>query len=220
MKKKLLSIVLCLTLVIGCCAAFAPATVQAKKFKASKVKIVKFSPEYLMLPEDDNACDKVYLFINKNKQVAQVDVKVTYYKDKEVIQTDEFTRDIPKIAYVGIGCIEESYDTYKVEISKIRKAKGVKQIKKKKVKITYKKTDVKGQKKVTIKNKSKTNGVFQIVNVFYNKKGKVVDMQSTRFLDIKKKKKKSDYLFFKAVTGLGKKIKYKKMKTFYNFVKY
>ncbi|HAR91490.1 MAG TPA: hypothetical protein DCR28_00075 [Eubacterium sp.] len=220
MKKKLLSIVLSLTLVIGCCATFAPATVQAKKFKASKVKIVKFSPEYLMLPEDDIACKKVYLFINKNKQVARVDVTVRYFKGKEEVHTDKFACEISKIAYIGIGNIEESYDTYKVDISKVRKAKGVKQIKKKKVKITYKKTDVKGRKKVTIKNKSKSNGVFQIVNVFYNKKGKVVDMQCTHLLDIKKKKKKSDYLFFKAVTGLGSKIKYKKMKTFYNFIKY
>lgn len=218
MKKKLLSIVLCFALIFGCCAAFTPSVVQAKKFSKKKVKVVKIKPDAYMIPEDDIMVNELLIFINKNKQMAKVKVTVDYYKDKENIIHQDYDLNVAQVGYVGLGNVESSYDYYKYKITSIKKSKS-KQIPKKKVKIKLKKIG-NGTKKVTIKNTSKSNGVFQIVNLFYNKKGKVTDMEATYVMDLKKKKKDFDYLNYKPKTYLGKTLKYKKRKTFYNFVKY
>ena len=218
MKKKILSIVLCFALVFGCCASFTPTVVQAKKFSKKKVKIVKFKPDCYMLPEDDISVKELLLFINKNKQMANVKVTVDYFYQKENIDHQEYNLDVAQVGCVGLGNIESPYDYYKYKISKIKKSKS-KQIPKKKVKIKTKKFE-KSTKEVTIKNTSKSNGTFQMVNLFYNKKGKVVYYEATYMMDIKKKKKETAYLNYKPRTYVGTTVKFKKRKTFYNFVKY
>ncbi len=124
MKKKVLSIVLCLTLVLGCSTVATPTLVQAKKFSKKKVKFVKFKPEYFMLPEDDVTCDEVMLIINKNKKPAVVTFTIEYYNGKLLVKGESRYMNVAQIAYVGIGNDEElQYTSYKIKKIKIKKSK-------------------------------------------------------------------------------------------------
>ena len=217
MKKKILSIVLCFALVAGCCVAFTPATVQAKKFSKTKVKVaVKKCKGSIYLPEDDVSCKKVGLVTNKNKQLADVTFDVIYYKgkgsDKKEVYRTSHSLIVAQVSYIGIGNVEEmpSFSSYKIKHIKIKKAKG-KQISKKKVIIkNIKKQD--GLKRISMKNNSKSDGVFERVRVYFNKKGKLLSVSSTCIQELHAGEKikiyNTDY------SG-----KYYKMKTYYNYIK-
>ena len=217
MKKKLLSIVLCFVLVAGCCVAFAPATVQAKKFSKKKVKIaVKKCKGSVYLPEDDCACKKVILVTNKNKKLADVTFDVIYYKgkgsDKKEVYRTSHSLIVAQVSYIGIGNAEEmpSFSSYKIKHIKIKKAKG-KQISKKKVIIkNIKKQD--GLKRISMKNNSKSDGVFERVRVYFNKKGKLLNISSTCIQELRAGEKVKIY-------NTDYSGKYYKMKTYYNYIK-
>ena len=219
MKKRVLSIVLCMALVFGCCAAFTPSVVQAKKFSKKQVKIVKTKiKKGFYLPEDDVACDAVYLITNKNKKPASVSFDIYYYSgkgaDKKVVYKTHRESIVAQAAFFGIGNDEEmpKYSSYKIKHIKIKKAKA-KLISKKKVEIKkLKKED--GNTRISIKNNSKSKGAFEIVLAFCNKKGKVVYLTSTTPWELKPGKKTKIYFDYKA-----KGVKYKKIKAAYNYFK-
>lgn len=217
MKKKVLSIVLCFALIFGCCATFSPATVQAKKFSKKKVKVVvKKCKGSLYLPEDDTSCKKVILITNKNKKLADVSFNIVYYKGKgakkkKVYKTSHYLT-VAQLSYVGIGNVEEipSYSSFKIKKIKIKKASG-KQIPVKKVVIKkIKKQD--GLARISMKNNSKSDGVFERVRVYYNKRGKIIDLTSTCYQEIPAGKKVKIYY-------TDRKGKYYRMETYYNYIK-
>lgn len=220
MKRKVLSIVLCLALAFGCCATFMPAQVQAKKFKKKLVKMVKFAPKGgFYLPEDDVASDAALLFFNKNKKPAEVSFDVYYYKgkgeNKKCVKKEAHSRLVVQMAYDGIGNDEEmvKYDTYKIKHYKVKKSK-VKVIPKKKVVVKNKKFKD-GSKGITIKNKSKIDGLFEIINVKYKKNGKIKDFETTTPSLVRAGKKE--------INTVGVQIpkkKTKRVKTFYNYYEY
>ena len=220
MKKKLLSIVLCMALAFGCCAAFTPAKVEAKKFKKKLVKMVTYKQKNgFYLPEDDVACDAALLFFNKNKKPAEVSFDIYYYKgkgeNKKVVRKEERSVLVVQFAFAGIGNDEEmvKYDTYKIKHYKVKKSK-VKVISKKKVVVKNKKFKD-GTKGVTIKNKSKIAGYFEIVNVYYKKNGKIKDFETTTPSLVQPGKKE--------INTVGVQIpkkKAKRVKTFYNYYEY
>lgn len=219
MKKKLLSIVLCFALVAGCCVAFTPATVQAKKFSKKKVKFVMMKPtKSFYLPEDDIATKNVLLIINKNSKRADVEFDVCYYKgkgaNKKLVYTQKHSVYVTIIAYIGIGNEEgmPKFSSFKIKHKKIKKAKG-KIIPMSKVQVKkLKKQD--GNTRISMKNNSKYDGVFEIVLVYYNKKGKPVYLSSTTPWELKKGKETKIFFEYKP-----KGVKYKKIKGYYNFFK-
>ena len=213
MKKKLLSIVLCFALIFGCCAAFTPSVVQAKKFSKKKVKIaVKKCKDKIYLPEDDISCNKVILVTNKNKKLASVSFDVVYYKDNAEVHKTSHNLTVAQVCYMGVGNDEgmPKFDKYKIKNIKIKKMKG-KQIPKKKVIIKKaKKQD--GYKRISIKNNSKSDGIFERAKIYYNKKGKIIAVSSTCYQELKAGKKTT--IYDTDYTG-----KYKKVKVYYNYIK-
>ena len=220
MKKKLLSIVLCMALIFGCCATFMPAEVQAKKFKKKLVKMVKFAPKGgFYLPEDDVSSDACLLFFNKNKKPAEVTFDVYYYKgkgaNKKCVKKEPHARVVFQMAYDGIGNDEEmvKYDSYKIKHYKVKKS-NVKVIPKKKVVVKNKKFKD-GTKGVTIKNNSKIAGYFEIVNVYYNKNGKIKDFETTTASLVEPGKKEINTVGVQIPKKTAKRVK-----TFYNYYEY
>ena len=207
MKRKILSIVLCFTLVFGCCAAFSPMKVDAKKFSKKKVKlVVKKCKGKIYLPEDDISCKEFIMITNKNKQLADVSFTITYYNGKTEVFGATYFVCFAQLYYMGIGNEEEMkpYTSYKIKFHYAKKFKA-KQIPKKKVIIKKVK---KG--KISIKNKSKYNGLFERARIYYKKKGKVVAVDSTCYQEIKAGKKVT-------INDMSYKGKYYKKKTYYNY---
>ncbi len=218
--KKLIRIMFCLAVVLGCLTIVTPTKVEAKKFSKKQVKMYRYKAKGFMLPEDDVSCKEVILFVNKNKKAAEVTFDLVYYKGKGDDKVEIFRSSnravVMQVDYVGIGNEEElgKYTSCEIQNLKIKKL-NLDRIAKSKVKIkTKKKYKKAGYKKITIKNNSDSRGQFEIVNVFYNKKGKPVYFSSTTPLDINAGDKATAYIDYKYS---GK--KYKKVKTYYNFMK-
>ncbi len=214
--QKITSYIVAITLVFGCLALIAPKKVEAKAFDSKKVDVKVIKDKFFPSDEDGSYSKYVVVIHNENKQMAEVTFTVVCMSSDEVGETYERTVEVADFGYCRVGDSEDDWSDYKIKDIKVKKYPG-KRIKKKKVKVKVGKKNKKGVASVTIKNNSKYKGYFEITNVFYNKKGKVVYISSTDTLKIKPGKKKKSKLGYVPYNLDNKKIKYKKMKTYKNY---
>lgn len=223
--KKLLAVVLCLSLVLGL-AAVAPSTADAKKKKFKKKYVTRKvyqKPEF-MLPEDDCESDLFFIFKNKNSTVAKVSFDLTYYdKSGKVVEKESHEVFVASLAYLGSSCgdpeEQKSFAKYKITNYKIKNIK-VKKIAKKKIKVKkLKKLETPGFYNMSVKNKSKKKAYLEVVKIFYKKK-KPIGMWTTYQNIYKKRQKRKFEMQYYWTNSKGKKDKKVKVKTYYNYSKY
>ena len=214
--KTITSYLVCVTMVFTCLTFVKPMKTWAKAFDPKKVDVKVIKDKFFPSDEDGSYSKYVVVIHNNNKKMAQVTFTVVCMSSDEVGETYERTVEVADFGFVRVGDSEDDWSDYKIKNIEVKKYQG-KRIKKKQVKVKVGKKNKSGIAKVTIKNNSKFKGFFEITNVFYNKKGKVVYISSTDTLKIKPGKKKKSKLGYTPYNLESKKIKYKKMKTFKNY---